>query len=119
MSLPKFPRTNSLPGRALARLLKGDRLTHRSFQNATSSYRLAHFIFVLRGYGWAVNSIEKTGKTGGRIWCSNQPWRKTIYAEYFFNVEDIRNLKNEFGEVLDKFISAVDVFEQKGYADES
>ncbi|WP_027148160.1 hypothetical protein [Methylobacter tundripaludum] len=108
MNSPKFPRTNSLPGRALARLLKGQHLTHRSFQNATSSYRLAHFIFVLHGYNWAIQSIEKVGKT-------NDPTgRNATYAEYFFNSEDIRNFKNEYGGALDKFISAVDVFEQKG-----
>lgn len=108
MNPPKFPRTNSLPGRALARLMKGQRLTHRSFQIDTSSYRLAHFIFVLHGYGWAVQSIEKVGKT-------NDPTgRKATYAEYFLTEEDIRNLKSRSGEVLDKFISAVDVFEQKG-----
>lgn len=112
MSTPKFPRANSLPGRALARLLKGQRLTHCSFQNATSSYRLAHFIFVLNSYNWSVQSIEKTGKT-------NDPTgRKATYAEYFFNAEDIRNLKNEFGDVLEKFIRAVDIFEQKGCGDE-
>lgn len=112
MNSPKFPRTNSLPGRVLARLLKGQRLTYRSFQNAIASYRLAHFIFVLHWYNWAVQSIEKTGKI-------NDPTgRNATYAEYFFNAEDIRNFKNEFGETLDKFIIAVDVFEKKGCGDE-
>jgi hypothetical protein len=106
MSTPKFPRTNSLPGRALARLLKGERLTHRIFQNATSSYRLSHFIYVLHEYAWPVGSIEKAGKT-------NDPTgRKAIYAEYFFSSEDIRNFKKEFGDVLEKFIRAVDDFER-------
>jgi len=108
MNAPKFPRTNSLPGRALARLLKGQCLTHRSFQNATSSYRLAHFIFVLHGYNWAIQSIEKVGKT-------NDPTgRKATYSEYFFSAEDIKNLKISLGDKLDRFIMAVDVFEQKG-----
>lgn len=108
MTIPKFPRSNSLPGRALARLLKGQRLTHRSFQNSTSSYRLSHFVYVLREYAWPVGSIEKVGKT-------NDPTgRKATYAEYFLTDEDIRNLKSRSGEMLDKFISAVDVFEQKG-----
>ncbi|MGZ8184413.1 MAG: hypothetical protein ACXWT1_20915 [Methylobacter sp.] len=108
MNSPKFPRTNSLPGRTLARLLKGQHLTHRSFQNDTSSYRLAHFIFVLNGYGWAVQSVEKVGQT------KDPTGRKANYSEYFITEEDIRNLKSRSGEMLDKFISAVDLFEQKG-----
>lgn len=112
MNYTKFPRTNSLTGRALARLLKGQHLTHRSFQIDTSSYRLAHFIFVLHGYGWAVQSVEKAGRT-------NDPTgRKAAYSEYFFNAEDIRNFKNEYGDALDEFIRAVDIFEQKGCGDE-
>lgn len=108
MSTPKFPRANSLTGRALARLLKGERLTHRSFQNATSSYRLSHFVYVLHEYAWPVGSVEKTGKT-------NDPTgRRAAYSEYFFNAEDIRKFKNEYGDALDKFIMAVDIFEQKG-----
>jgi hypothetical protein len=108
MSSQKFPRANSLPGRALARLLNGERLTHRSFQNATSSYRLSHFIYVLHEYAWPVGSIEKVGKT-------NDPTgRKATYSEYFFNEQDIQKIKKELGSALDKFISAVDLFEQKG-----
>lgn len=106
MNSPKFPRTNSLPGRALARLLKGQRLTHRSFQNATSSYRLAHFIFVLHGYNWAVQSVEKVGQT------KDPTGRKATYAEYFFSEQDIQKIKKELGSTLDKFISAVDLFER-------
>jgi hypothetical protein len=112
MTIPKFPRTNSLPGRALARLLKGERLTHRSFQNATSSYRLSHFIYVLHEYAWPVGSIEKVGHT------KDPTGRKANYAEYFITEEDIRNLKGRYGEVLDKFIRAVDIFEQKRCGDE-
>jgi len=108
MTTPKLPRTNSLPGRALARLLKGQRLTHRNFQNETSSYRLAHFVYVLHGYGWSVQSIEKTRST-------NDPTgRKATYAEYFFSVGDIKKLKDELGERLELFTSAVDIFEQNG-----
>jgi len=106
MAAPKFPRTNSLPGRALARLLKGQHLTHRSFQRETSSYRLAHFIFVLHGYGWAVQSVEKVGQT------KDPTGRKATYSEYFFTPEDIQNLKNDSEIVLDKFIGAVDSFER-------
>lgn len=112
MNSPKFPRTNSLLGRALARLLKGQHLTYRSFQIDTSSYRLAHFIFVLHGDGLVVQSVEKAGQT------KDPTGRKATFAEYFFSADDIRNLKMEFGGVLDKFITAVDIFEQKGCGDE-
>lgn len=107
MTTPKFPRAYSLPGRALARLLKGEHLTHRSFQIDTSSYRFAHFIFVLHGYGWAVQSVEKVGKT-------NDPTgRKAVYAEYFFYTNELKKLNEELGERLELFIAAVNTFEQK------
>lgn len=112
MSTPKFPRTNSLPGRALARLLKGQCLTHRSFQNETSSYRLAHFVYVLHGYGWSVQSVEKVGQT------KDPTGRKATYAEYFITEDDIRNLKSRSFGVLDKFTRAVDIFEQNGHSRE-
>lgn len=103
---PKFPRANSLPGRALGRLLMGNALTHRSFQNETSSYRLAHFIYILHGYNWPVQSVEKIGKTNDPV------GRKTIYAEYFFSPDDVQGLKNELGSRLNKFVDAVAHFEK-------
>jgi hypothetical protein len=110
MTHPKFPQHNKLPGRALARLARGQHLTHRGYQIETSTYRLAQYIFVLRGYGWPVQSVEKVCKT-------NDPTgRKATYAEYFFQPSDLKNLQKELGDKLDKFIAAVEKFEQNARA---
>lgn len=64
------PRTGTMLSRVLARLLKGDRLTHLSFQHEAATYRLAVFIEILRNtYHWPIigeERVEPTNDPTGR-----------------------------------------------------
>lgn len=50
----KYPRLDTLKARCLARLLRGDSLTHRSFDGETHTYRLSSSIEDLRADGWSI-----------------------------------------------------------------
>jgi len=68
MPIPKRPKPGSLADKALLRLLRGERITHREHDRETASYRLAAAIFNLRGKGWDIHSTPEVGVTRtGRI----------------------------------------------------
>ena len=72
------PRTGTMLSRVLARLLKGERLTHLSFQNETATYRLAVYIEILRNtYCWPIIGEERISTT------SDPTGRKARYFVYF------------------------------------
>ena len=106
MNTPTFPRTHTLTARALMRLLKGEKFTHRDFQNQTASYRLSGYIEHLRNrHGWIIESKEETAPTSDKV------KRIAIYARYSIETEILAMYKSDMGERLTRFIEAVEKFE--------
>jgi hypothetical protein len=106
MKVPTFPRYDTLTGRALMRLLLGRKFTHREFQNETASYRLSSPIEQLRNrHHWPIETKEETAPTRDPV------GRVATYGRYFINPENLKGLRIQFGERLDKFIEAVKRFE--------
>ena len=103
---PKFPETSSVTGRALARLLKGKRVTHLGFLNEASSHRLAAYILPLRKGGWSIETqmLRKLAEDGSRI---------VRYGRYSIEPEDLAEYKKLFGARLEGFIESVERFEAK------
>ena len=111
MNTPKFPKIKSLQGRALARLLKGKKFTHREFQNWTSSYRLSAYIEKLRNEKfWPIESILETTPT------NDSTGRRVTYARYFMAKPEIDRTINV--ERIRRFCAAVDDFESWAAAHE-
>jgi len=109
MRTPKFPRTDTLTGRACMRLMTGRKFTHREFQNETASYRLSSYIEQLRNrHGWPIESTEETAPT------KDPTGRIATYARYGLDPAFLRSLRAEMGERFDNFIKAVKRFEAKG-----
>ncbi|MCD2452262.1 hypothetical protein GO003_017880 [Methylicorpusculum oleiharenae] len=106
MRAPSFPKTNTLTGRALMRLLQGKKFTHRDFFSETASYRLSGYILNLRNrHGWQVEAIKETSPT-------NDKGRKATYARYSIEKDVLRLAKAELGaERVTNFIHAVQKFE--------
>ncbi len=105
--MPKLPAYNTLPGRALALLLIGQRVSHRDFQNHSASYRLSHYIYVLRGLGWPISDHWEEGKT------KDSTGRNAKYKRYLIEHQELQNLKATFGERLSGYIEAVKIFESR------
>lgn len=66
----KFPKADTLKARTLARLLRGESLTHRSFDKEAHTYRLASSIEQLRDDGWPIVTtpmVADTADPAGRI----------------------------------------------------
>lgn len=109
MRTPKFPKTDTLTGRALMRLMAGRKFTHRDFQNETATYRLSACIEQLRNrHGWPIESTEETAPT------KDPTGRNATYARYFLEPEFLGRVKAEMGERFDNFIESVKRFEAKG-----
>ena len=100
----KFPpHIGKFPARALARLLKGQELTHIRFQHETASYRLAVAIERLRNcYGWPIKSRDRVGTT------SDPVGRSATYSVYFLDIDEIRKA----GVMGERFASKVFRWEQ-------
>lgn len=109
MKSPTFPRYDTLIGRALMRLLLGRKFTHREFQNETASYRLSSFIESLRNrHHWPIGTKEETAQT------SDPVGRVATYGRYLIEPEILAWARGKLGERIDKFIEAVQKFEQGG-----
>ncbi|MBK8817330.1 MAG: bifunctional DNA primase/polymerase [Methylococcaceae bacterium] len=109
MKAPTFPRYDTLIGRTLMRLLSGRKFTHREFQNETASYRLSSFIESLRNrHHWPIETKEETART------SDPVGRAATYGRYRIEPESLKWLRELLGERIDKFIEAVQRFEQGG-----
>lgn len=78
-----YPKVGSLQSRALARLLRAQRLTHIDFQKITRSYRLASYIEQLYKKGWPIVSQRRTGKT------KDPTGRYVSYSIYYLSLEAI------------------------------
>lgn len=106
MKTPQFPRYDTLTGRALALLLQGQRITHRDFQNHSASYRLSSPIEVLRNdFHWPIDDVWLEGLT------NDKTSRRARFKRYFIKPKDLKALRDQLGERLDKFIEAVKRFE--------
>lgn len=60
---PALPRIDTLKARVLARLLRGDSLTHRAFDGEARTYRLAAPVLELRQDGWPISTTWETADT--------------------------------------------------------
>lgn len=96
----KLPLASHMPGRALARLILGERLTHRSFDRATHSYRLSSPIEVLRNKcRWPVDDLWREEKTGDGS-------RRARFKEYYLSQEIIETITPEEREFARKVIES-------------
>lgn len=109
MKAPTLPKTDTLTGRALMRLMVGRKFTHLDFQNETGCYRAAVCIDRLRNrHGWPIESAEETAPT------QDPAGRAAKYARYFIQPECLHSLRADMGERFDNFIEAAKRFEAKG-----
>jgi hypothetical protein len=53
-----YPDPHTVKGKVLANLLSGERITHKDVWLRHGSSRAAHHVYILRGLGWPVRSIE-------------------------------------------------------------
>ena len=61
----KLPIPSQLPGRVLARLMLGERLTHRSFDRVAHTYHLSAPIEILRNKcRWPIDDVWLVFQTG-------------------------------------------------------
>ena len=58
-----YPSPQTVKGRVLGSLLRGDRLTHKDVWLRFGSARLSHHIYILRGMGWPIQMVEHTVTT--------------------------------------------------------
>ncbi len=107
MSAPaRLPVIKSLEGAALAMILLGKKISHLDFMDDTRSYCLRHPIYKLRLAGWPIVDEVRPGGI------AKYSGRRTHYKVYYIDPVELIWLRNESGERLGKFISAVDVFER-------
>lgn len=85
MSIPSYPKPNTLHGRTLALLGKAARegITHRTLDAYACSYRLASYIHALKLLGWQIaTKLERVDVVGdgyrpvsiARYWLSSTHW---------------------------------------------
>lgn len=58
-----LPAPETVKGRCLGALLRGERITHLCCWTRFGSARLSHHAYILRGMGWPVEMIEQTVTT--------------------------------------------------------
>ena len=80
-----YPSPQSVKGRVLGSLLRGEKLTHLDCWRRFGSARLSHHVYVLRGIGWPVQIVEKTIKT-------SDAGRPATIGIYFLTPETIRDV---------------------------
>jgi hypothetical protein len=109
MNAPTLPRIDTLTARALMRLAKGEKFTHKDFQNETASYRLSSYIEQLRNrHNWPIETKDETAPTNDRT------GRIATYGRYLIEPDVLKGLFLIMGERLTRFIDAVQHFEQVG-----
>ena len=59
----RYPSPETVHGRVLGALLRGEHLTHKDCWLRFGSSRLSHHIYVLRGTGWVIQMVEQTVTT--------------------------------------------------------
>ncbi len=111
-SVIKFPKYNSLTGRALALFLQNGRINHDDFFNHSASYRLAVFVDQLRNkMGWPIQD------TWYDSFIKDSTGRKVKFKRYFITVEDLVALKNRLGERIASYIEMVKKLEDAATTD--
>ena len=81
-----LPTGSSLAGRALARLILGERLTHRSFDRAAHSYRLSAPIETLRNdCRWDIADLWLCAQT-------KDPGRRARFKEYYLDAPTMASI---------------------------
>jgi hypothetical protein len=87
---PIYPNKNTLAGKCLSRMLKGETLNHANFINDTGSWRLAAVVHILKNLGWPIVSYEASAPT------ADSPNR---YISFYFLppkiIEAVLSLKGE------------------------
>ena len=58
-----FPDPETVKGRCLGAMLRGERITHLDCWKRFGSARLSHHAYILRGTGWPVEMVEQTVTT--------------------------------------------------------
>lgn len=102
----RFPKINTLAARALTRLLKGQRLVHRDFQEETGSYRLAVFVSYLRNICcWPIETEKVTALTEDATIDQT-----ATYTRYYISPNRISTLETER---VRRFIQSVNKFEDE------
>ena len=110
MIKPTLPRTKSLTGRALARLMLGKRYTHRDYQNQTASYRLSSHIEQLRKrHNWIIQTEYEEAPTSDPI------GRNATYGRYSIKPELLAEYRKLLDKRFDAFIVAGAKFENRGH----
>jgi hypothetical protein len=97
----------SLAGAALAMMLKGEKISHLDFMSDTRSYCLRHPIYKLKLAGWPIVDEVKPGGI------AKYSGRRTHYKVYFIDPTKLILLRNESGERLNGFVTALEAFEKR------
>lgn len=85
---PKLPSKNTNTGIALSMMMRGKKITHRNFDDRTSSWRLAAYIGVLKNdLGWPVQNEDV-------IYHSAKNRKKRYISRYFLSPDIIKKAKN-------------------------
>lgn len=58
-----LPDPETVKGRCLGAMLRGERITHLDCWKRFGSARLSHHAYILRGMGWPVEMVEQTVTT--------------------------------------------------------
>jgi len=106
MNSPKLPTIKSLEAAALVMILSGLKISHLSFQDDSRSYCLRHPVYKLRLAGWPILDEVRPGGI------AKYSGRRTHYKVYFVDPSKLIVLRKELGERLDRFIAAIEDFEQ-------
>ncbi|WP_444920434.1 hypothetical protein ACJJID_16635 [Microbulbifer sp. CnH-101-G] len=98
------PQIGAMPSRALTRLLRAQRISHRTFQNETASYRLSAPIERLRNeFGWPIISQWREERT------LDPTGRNARYCVYYLPSEEIMRA----GEQGQKYAFKVLIWEKR------
>ena len=85
----KLPLPGHMPARVLARLILGEKHSHRSFDDVAHSYRLSAPIERLRNfYGWPIDDVWLDCYTG-------DAGRRARYKRYFLSPETLATITDE------------------------
>lgn len=83
-----LPAPETVKGRCLGAMLRGERLTHLDCWQRFGSARLSHHVYMLRGIGWPVQMIEQ-------IVTTSDAGRAASIGVYFFSPDTIATAGDE------------------------
>ena len=101
----RLPSPQHLPGRVLARLLRGRRFTHLDSIRELGHARLADSIWKLRKLGWNIETLEQVVPT-------SDAGRDAVIGIYFLTQEEIVNA----GEAGREYAAEVAMLEEERQA---